>query len=228
MLQARVQLVPVAQKFGVSLDKPRTLVYFALRLAIFVLAGASPVLAIAAHAFGFLTMAQSAPFIVVPAVLAATALIIAKVPETPGVIRGLLGGLLGVAAYDAVRIPFVIMGIWPDFIPQMGAWIYGGEGENLLLGYFWRWMGDGGGMGVVFGLACALTNWRRHLVITGVGYGIFIWSGLLGTIALSAYGTTVLFPITPVNFLASLLGHLIYGSVLGWTYSRLLNRENTR
>ncbi|MGW6936211.1 DUF6789 family protein [Lentzea sp. NPDC054927] len=182
-------------------------------------------LAIAVHAFGFLKMEDAAPFIVVPVVFAAIALIIAKVPETPAVIRGLIGGLLGVAAYDAVRIPFVIAGIWPDFIPQMGAWIYGGEGENLLLGYFWRWLGDGGGMGLVFGIGCALTNWRRHLVITGVGYGIFIWSGLIGTIAFSAYGTTVLFPITPLNFVASLVGHLVYGSVLGWTYARLLRKS---
>ncbi|MFS8095573.1 hypothetical protein LFM09_00375 [Lentzea alba] len=216
MLHARVQ--PVSQ----------TLVNSALRHLIFVVAGASPVLAIAAHAFGFLKMEDAAPFIVVPAVIAATVMIIARVPETPGAVRGLLGGLLGVAAYDAVRIPFVIAGIWPDFIPQMGAWIYGGEGENLLLGYFWRWLGDGGGMGIIFGLACALTNWRKRLTLTGVGYGIFIWSGLIGTIALSAYGSTVLFPITPLNFVASLVGHLVYGSVLGWTYARLLNRETQR
>lgn len=213
MLHARVQ--PVSP----------TLVHSLGRLAIFTLAGASPVLAIAVHAFGFLEMQDSALFIVVPAVLAAIALIIARVPETPGVVRGLLGGLLGVAAYDAVRIPFVIAGIWPDFIPQMGAWIYGGDGENLLLGYFWRWLGDGGGMGLVFGLGCALTNWRKHLVGTGVAYGIFIWSGLIGTIALSAYGSTVLFPITPLNFVASLVGHLVYGSVLGWTYARLLRKS---
>jgi hypothetical protein len=224
VLQARVRLVSVAPEFGVSLDKPGTVVYFMFRLATFVAAGALPVLSIALHAFGFIHMKDSAPFLVLPVVLMATALALKKVPETPAVIRGLLGGLVGVALYDAARIPFVIMGIWPDFIPQMGAWIYGGDGTNMALGYFWRWLGDGGGMGLVFGLGCGLIHWNRHLVITGVAYGIFIWSGLLGTIYFSAYGATVLFPITPVNFVASLIGHLIYGSALGWTYAKLLRR----
>lgn len=224
MLQARVRLVSIAPQFGVSLEKPGTVVWFGLRLMIFVAAGALPVLAIALHAFGFIHMKHSAPFLVLPAVLAAVVLCLKQVPETPGVVRGVLGGLLGVAAYDAARIPFVIMGIWPDFIPQMGAWIYGGDGTNMALGYFWRWLGDGGGMGLVFGLGCALFSWKRHMVVTGTCYGIFIWSGLLGTIYFSAHGSTVLFPITPINFVASLIGHLIYGSVLGWTVAKLLRR----
>ncbi|TWP51858.1 hypothetical protein FKR81_13490 [Lentzea tibetensis] len=224
MLHARVRLVSVAPQFGVSLEKPRTVAWFALRLVTFVAAGALPVLSIALHAFGFIHMKDSAPYLVLPVVLLAAVLALKKVPETPAVVRGLLGGLVGVFAYDAARIPFVILGIWPDFIPQMGAWIYGGEGTNMALGYFWRWLGDGGGMGLVFGLGCALLSWKRHLVATGVCYGIFIWSGLLGTIYFSAYGSTVLFPITPVNFVASLVGHLIYGSVLGFTYAKLLRR----
>ena len=221
-MATRQQLAAIAPQFGVSLEKPATVVYGILRVGLFVAAGALPVLTIAFHTFGFLSIHDAARFLVVPSAIIAVVLCLMRVPETAVVVHGLVAGLVGVLAYDGARIPFVLAGIWPDFIPQLGAWILGdAEGTNLVIGYTWRWIGDGGGMAVVFALGCALLNWRRHLVVTGVLYGIFVWSGLMGTILLSANGSELLFPITPVNFVASLIGHLIYGSVLGWTYGRL-------
>lgn len=214
-------LAAVTPQFGIVPEKPATVVYGLLRLALFAAAGALPVLAISFHTFGLLSLADSARFLVVPAAVVAVLLCLARVPETAVVVSGLVAGLAGVLAYDGARIPFVIAGIWPDFIPQLGAWILGDEGTNLIVGYTWRWVGDGGGMAIVFALGCTLLNWRRHLVVTGVCYGIFVWSGLMGTILLSANGSELLFPITPVNVVASLVGHLIYGSVVGWTYGRL-------
>lgn len=214
----------IAPQFGVSFEKPSTVVYAFIRVMAFVVAGASPVLAISAHTFGLAPMEISAPYLVLPAAVLAVTLCLLKVPESTIVTHGFLAGLAGVFAYDATRIPFVIAGIWPDFIPQMGAWIQGSEGTNLVLGYLWRWIGDGGGMAIVFVLACAVVNWHKHLVVTGVCYGIFVWSGLMGTILLSEQGSQLLFPITPLNFAASLTGHLIYGSVLGWTYGKLRAR----
>jgi hypothetical protein len=211
---------------GMSLEKPVSVFYWLARIGLFVLAGASPVLAISAHTFGFLDIHTAAVLVVVPSAIVATVLCLMRVPESNVVVYGLLGGLLGVLAYDGARIPFVIAGIWPDFIPQLGAWILGdANGTNLVVGYTWRWLGDGGGMAIVFAIGCALLNWRKHMVITGVCYGVFIWSGLMGTILLAERGPELLFPITPVNFAASLAGHLIYGSVLGWTFGRLRARE---
>lgn len=228
-MATRQQLAAIAPQFGVIPEKPLTLVYSLLRVAVFVVAGASPVLAISVHTFGILSLYDAARFLVLPAAAIAIVLCLLKVPETPVVVQGLLAGLAGVLAYDGARIPFVLAGIWPDFIPQLGSWILGdANGTNLVVGYTWRWIGDGGGMAIVFAMGCALLSWRRHLVVTGVCYGIFVWSGLMGTILLSGSGSELLFPITPVNFVASLAGHLIYGSVLGWTYGRLLRRADAR
>ena len=221
-MATRQQLAAIAPQFGVILEKPVTVFYGLLRIGLFVVAGASPVLAISLHTFGLMSIHDAARFVVIPAAVIAALLCLMRVPEASVVVHGLLAGLVGVLAYDGARIPFVIAGIWPDFIPQVGAWILGDtEGSNLVVGYAWRWIGDGGGMAVVFAIGLALLNWSRRPVLTGVCYGIFVWSGLMGTILLSARGSELLFPITPVNFVASLTGHLIYGSVLGWTYARL-------
>lgn len=219
-------LKAISPQFGIIPERPVTVIYAILRVGIFAVAGALPVLAIAIQAFGVLSVADSARYLVLPAAVLALLLSLLKVPETTVVVHGLLAGLAGVLAYDSARIPFVIAGIWPDFIPQLGAWILGDEGTNLILGYTWRWIGDGGGMAIVFALGCAALNWHRRLVITGVCYGIFVWSGLMGTILLSPHGSEQLFPITTVNFIASLAGHLIYGSVLGWVYGWLRERRD--
>lgn len=228
MATKQEHLAAISPQFGISLDRPATIIHALLRVGIFVAAGALPVLAISIHAFGLMSIADSARFLVLPATIIAVLLCVLRVPETSVVVHGLLAGLVGVLAYDGARIPFVIADIWPDFIPQLGAWILGDEGTNLVVGYTWRWFGDGGGMAIVFALGLALLNWHRHLVITGVCYGIFVWSGLMATILFSAHGSEQLFPITPVNLIASLAGHLIYGSVLGWTYGRLHGRREQK
>jgi hypothetical protein len=48
-----------------------------------------------------------------------------------------------------------------------------------------------------------------------MGYGVFVWAGLLATVELPARGEEMLFYVNPVNFSLSLLGHLVYGGVLG-------------
>jgi hypothetical protein len=51
--------------------------------------------------------------------------------------------MLGVAAYDGVRIPFAITGVWPDFIPSVGAWICGGDhlAYGAVAGWTYRALG---------------------------------------------------------------------------------------
>jgi hypothetical protein len=58
-------------------------------------------------------------------------------------------------------------------------------------------------------------------VALGIAYGIFVWSGLVATIALSARGSIMLFALTPKTLVFSLVGHLIYGAVLGACLRRL-------
>lgn len=103
------------------------------------------------------------------------------------------------------------------------------HGESTLLGYLWRYFGDGGGIGLVFFMLCGIlgvhrgTRLGRIPVLLGIGYGVFVWSGLMATIILSSDGASLLFCISPPCVALSLVGHLIFGSVLGLCYRAFLN-----
>src|SRR5262249_16433508 len=109
----------------------------------------------------------------------------------------------------------------PDFIPRLGGWILGTDSSNAVVGYAWRYFGDGAGIALAFFVACGVLETvrpalvRRHPVTLAVGYGVFVWSGLVGTIAFSTRGASMLFALPPASLALSLLGHLIYGGVLG-------------
>src|ERR1700726_4160211 len=38
-------------------------------------------------------------------------------------LKGLIIGLIAVFLYDCMRIPFIMAGIWGDFIPKIGMWL---------------------------------------------------------------------------------------------------------
>jgi hypothetical protein len=193
----------------------------AVRMIILMLAGAAPVSSIPLCILGWLPMTYAAMFVVIPLTLATALLIWHGSPEAQWAKRGIVAGLAAVFAYDAVRMPLVWSNIWPDFIPRMGGWVTGVQNHNALVGYTWRYLGDGAGIGMSFFLFCGTLMTLRPQLVTqrpilfSVGYGIFIWGGLIATVALPARGQEMLFRLTPTTLLLSLLGHLIYGSMLG-------------
>ena len=122
-----------------------------------------------------------------------------------------------------VRWDFVAFHLWGDFIPNIGGWLDGSHNPNWLLGYGFRWLGDGGGMGLTFMIAArtfAPTLARRSPMPLAIGYGIFVWVCLLVTLIATPDGQTLLFPITPTTLLLSWIGHVVYGSVLGLFFAR--------
>jgi hypothetical protein len=185
------------------------------------LAGAAPVSAIPVFVLGWVSLTNAALFGVVPLAVTATALLIRRSPQAVWAARGLVAGIAAVFAYDAVRMPLVWTNVWPDFIPRLGGWVTGEGGRNATVGYAWRWIGDGGGIGLAFFVFCGLLLTIRPALVTGrplllaVGYGVFVWTGLMATVVLPARGEELLFSITPASVALSLLGHLVYGSVLG-------------
>jgi hypothetical protein len=191
-------------------------------------AGAAPVLSIPIQVFGLLPVTDTARWVVLPLALAAAWLMVAGSGYGGWARQGFLAGLLAVGAYDAVRLPMVVLGWWPDFIPRLGGWILGTDAPNVIVGYAWRYLGDGAGIGVAFFVTCGVLaqirpRWvRRHPVALAVGYGVLVWSGLVGTIALSVDGAAMLFTLTPDSLALSLLGHLIYGGVLGARLHRMV------
>ncbi|MEU0425228.1 hypothetical protein ABZ235_16750 [Streptomyces canus] len=205
-----------------------------IALSLFLIAaGAMPVLSIPLAVSGLLPMHAEALFLVAPMSLLAGALRTRNSPEAAWALKGLIAGLVAVTAYDAMRIPMLLAGAWPDFIPRLGGWVLGTGGTHLLTGYLWRYLGDGGGIGLAFFVFCRMVASVRpslistHPILLSIGYGVFIWSGLLGTVAVIPHGAAMLFPLSPVSFFLSLLGHLIYGGVLGLFLSRTVARTTT-
>ena len=201
------------------------------RATLLLCAGAAPVSAIAVHVVGWMSMRDSAVFVVAPLALIALVLVARRSFEARWALRGAAAGLLAVMAYDAVRMPLVWLRIWPDFIPRIGGWVTGEHGTNVLIGYAWRYLGDGTGIGLAYFAFCAVVLQIRpnlvrvHPIALSVAYGIFVWTGLVATVVVPPHGEALLFRLTAASFGLSLLGHLVYGGVLGLCLSRYLTRD---
>lgn len=201
-----------------------------LRIGLHLLLAALPLLAISAHVFGLITMQASAAMLVVPLATAVVALtVLAPHAGDRVVADGMLWGVLGCAVYDGFRLTTVhVFGWWSDFIPVMGTWITGDPQDltaGAVVGYLWRYIGDGGGIGITFfALASAVGLQRcsrRVAVLASVGFSVFpVWSGLIGTVALADRGQTMMFPLTWVTLTLSLVGHLIFGWIMGLGFHR--------
>ncbi len=135
-------------------------------------------------------------------------------------LKGWLAGLVAVFLYDVSRVPFILAG-WDDFIPQIGVWLLGRENAHPAFGYVYRYAGNGGGMGISFVLIAHVFNIRMSLVKTAVIYGLAVFTCLMLTLIISPLGQDEMFEITPLTFTGSLIGHIIYGLVLGLMLRRL-------
>lgn len=194
----------------------------ALRLAYFC-AGFSPIGALCLAAFGLLPLPVGAALMVGPAFGAAVALAVPS-PSLPA--RGWGLGILAVFVYDLIcRLPFVAMGVWHDFIPKIGDHLLVREGVHWSVGYLWRYLGNGGGMGLaffaVYPLALRIIGRRFHPVTLGIAYGIVIYCCLLATLFLSPHGQEYLFVPTPQTAYLGFLGHVVFGAVLGYGTLRM-------
>jgi hypothetical protein len=138
-------------------------------------------------------------------------------------LEGLVAGLAAVLVYDAVRWTFVALGWWGDFIPSIGGWLTGSGQPDWVVGYAFRWLGDGGGMGLAFMVSARtlLPALKRcAALVIGIGYGLAIWACLLLTLLVTPDGQTMLFPLTLTTLLLSWIGHVVYGAVLGTALAR--------
>lgn len=144
-------------------------------------------------------------------------------PKLGGIVlKGWIAGVVGVLLYDVSRMPFILAG-WGDFIPQIGVWIIGQENAPPLLGYLYRYAGNGGGMGISFILLFKLLKFKKSVVSLAVLYGLMVFGCLMLTLLLSPLGQDEMFEITPLTFTGSLIGHVIYGLVLGLMIRRVSN-----
>ena len=194
------------------------------RILLVLLLSAAPLLAISAHVFGLAPQNTTALLVIFPLIVG-LAVLIAFSPHRIDMVlgRGLLAGMVACLFYDAFRLFCVhVLALMDDFIPVMGTWITGGShgAASAVVGYMWRYLGDGGGLGVAFfAIALAVGLGRRstppiRVVLAAVGFAVFVWAGLVATVVLAPRGEELMFRLTISTLAVTLIGHVIFGLVL--------------
>lgn len=139
------------------------------------------------------------------------------------VFLGWISGIIAVSFYDMSRIPFMYMG-WEDFIPKIGGWIVG-EDNHFLLGYFWRYVGNGGGLGITFFLLLTFFEKNRFIMWRALFFGLFVCLCLDATLLLAPNSDVLMFPISALSLIGGTIGHVVYGLTLGVMF-RYLQKKN--
>jgi hypothetical protein len=129
---------------------------------------------------------------------------------------GLLAGMIATGIYDSLRLGLMLAGLWGDPIPGIGRMVLADPHANWAWGYVWRFVGNGGGMGVAF----AMLPWRG--VRLGIAYGSAVCLGLLAILFFWPVAQTHFFPLTPLTATGAMAGHWVYGAVLGFLTARWL------
>ena len=129
---------------------------------------------------------------------------------------GLLAGIIATGVYDILRIGLMFAGLWGDPIPSIGRLATGDPDIAWYWGYVWRFVGNGGGMGIAF----AMLPWRG--VKLGIAYGTAVCLGLVAILYYFPVAQVHFFALTPPTAAGGMAGHWIYGAVLGWLTARWL------
>jgi hypothetical protein len=129
---------------------------------------------------------------------------------------GLVAGMIATGIYDILRIGLMFAGLWGDPIPTIGQLALNDPDTQWYWGYVWRFVGNGGGMGLAF----AMLPWRG--VKLGIAYGSAICLGLVGLLYFWPASQQHFFALTPATAAGGMAGHWVYGAVLGYLTARWL------
>jgi hypothetical protein len=193
----------------------------------------TPLLAISGEVFGLDSLRTVSRVFLFPLLGIVAILMVFKPADIDRTaLIGFAWGVVACAAYDLFRLPSVyVFHLWGDFFGRIGGWATGTH-SNYLAGYLWRYFGDGAGIGVVVFIHAAVigvASWsRRRVMGFTVAFAVFpVWTGLVLTDALAPTGRA-LFPLTATTLILSLVGHLIFGAMLGYGLSVSLPRAPHR
>jgi hypothetical protein len=196
------------------------------RLGLVLVLASMPILGISVDVFGLVS--QNTTSVVVIALTAVLGAIITFAPHRIDMMvgRGLIAGMVACIVYDGARLFAVhVLGLMGDFIPVMGSWVTGepDTAGSAAVGYVWRYIGDGGGLGVAFfvvAFALGIDRWSNvKAVLAAVAFAVFpTWTGLIATVALAPRGEEMMFPLNTATVSITLIGHLIFGLVLGLAF----------
>lgn len=180
----------------------------------FLFAGFLPVTAIVIHCLGILPLRMNLHLVMLPAIMLLCCLSLRDMKMGKLALQGWLSGVGAVALYDLSRIPFIMNG-WSDFIPKIGGWLNETGEPDALTGYLWRYIGNGGGLGISFFMFLHLTGRKHALVLNGLLFGLFVFASLIFVLRCFPEAQEMMFRITRFSFAGSLLGHIVYGLTLG-------------
>jgi hypothetical protein len=196
------------------------------RILLVLLLASMPILGISVDVFGLVSQSTTSVVVIVLAAILAT--FIAFAPHRIDMIvgRGLIAGMVACIVYDGARLFAVhVLGLMGDFIPVMGSWVTGepDTAGSAAVGYVWRYIGDGGGLGVAFfvvAFALGIDRWSSvKAVSAAVAFAVFpTWTGLIATVALAPRGQELMFPLNTATITITLIGHVIFGLVLGLAF----------
>lgn len=198
-----------------------------LRMKLFVLWASMPLLAIVGDVFGLVSMRTSAMVVVPLSVLLLALMAVAPHPSDAIIRHAFIVGLIACVPYDVFRLSAVHLGhLMGDFIPKLGLFIMGDSGAvGATVGYLWRYLGDAAGAAVGFyvvAFTIGLHTWQpRRIVLAATAFAVFpVWTGLMSLVALAPHGEELMFRLTPATVLITLIGHIIFGFVLGQGFVR--------
>ena len=160
-----------------------------------------------------LPLPRGARLILLPAAVAALVLAFRNPRWGRRALVGWVAGIIATGVYDVLRLSLVVAGLWGDPIPGIGRLMLANPDAGFYWGYLWRFLGNGGGMGLAF----AMLPWRG--VRSGMAYGTLICLGLFAVLAFTPTAQAHFFPLTPVTGAGAMAGHWVYGAVLGWLTS---------
>ncbi len=187
---------------------------FCMSLAFFGI-GFTPITALAVAIIGIVSLPIAGLVLVWPAIVLFVVLGLLFPAYGKLALKGLVIGLIACFLYDCMRAIFIITGVWGDFIPRIGMWLLYSHRPDWLLGYLWRYIGDGGFMALAFVVAFHRLKPPINGRLAALLFGLAIWLCLVGTILIAPHGAEELFALTPVTLTLSFLGHVIYGAVIG-------------
>ena len=208
----------------IKFNAMKTLRLLNINQLICLFAGFSAITSISVHIIGWLSLQQMFFVLVLPSFL----LILNQISKADKfasfLLKGWISGLIAVFIYDLSRIPFMMYG-WGDFIPTIGDWLLGTENTNPIVGYAWRYFGNGGGLGISFAVLSYAFNWNSRMILKGFLFGMFVWFCLDLLLIYTENGQNLMFKLTPLSVTGSFVGHFVYGVVLGFMFSKLKTDE---
>lgn len=193
---------------------------------LFFITGLLPVTCIALHCLDLVPLSYGGLFLILPTIWISLLLSFDNERILQLVFKGWVSGVVAVTFYDLSRIPFVYLG-WDDFIPNISTWLMPSGERSALIGYTWRYVGNGGGLGISFFMLGEMLQLKKNAAGNGVTFGLFIFVGLLALLLFHPQAQHLMFELTPVAFFGGLVGHVVFGFVLGRMYTHLYLRSDT-